>query len=97
MGLHHIKKASAWLKKTALKWKENQPYGKTYLAMIPWRRVWSQKYIKNSHESTPGRQTTQLKSGQKVSEQTLLQGGHTEGPEIYERMLSITSHQRDAS
>ena len=30
-------------------------------------------------------------------EQTLLQGSHTEGPEIYERMLSITSHQRDAN
>ena len=29
--------------------------------------------------------------------QTLLQGGHTEGPETYERMLSITSHQRDAN
>ena len=29
--------------------------------------------------------------------QTLLQGGHTEGPEIYEKMLSITSHQRDAN
>ena len=33
-------------------------------------------------------------NGQKP-EQTLLQGGHTEGPETYERMLSITSHQRD--
>ena len=32
----------------------------------------------------------------KGPEQTLLQGGHTEGPETYERMLSITSHQRDA-
>ena len=30
-------------------------------------------------------------------EQTLLQGGHTEGPETYERMLSIASHQRDAN
>ena len=30
-------------------------------------------------------------------EQTLLQGRHTEGPETYEKMLSITSHQRDAS
>ena len=30
-------------------------------------------------------------------EQTLLQGGHTEGPETYEKMLSITSHQRDAN
>ena len=29
--------------------------------------------------------------------QTLLQGGHTESPQTYERMLSITSHQRDAN
>ena len=29
----------------------------------------------------------------KGPEQTFLQGGHTEGPETYERMLSITSHQ----
>ena len=35
-----------------------------------------------------------LKMG-KGPEQTLLQGEHTEGPEIYEKMLSITSHQRD--
>ena len=34
----------------------------------------------------------------KGPEQTLLQGGHTEGPEAYERMLlNITSHQRDAN
>ena len=31
----------------------------------------------------------------KGPEQTLLQGGHTEGSETYERMPSITSHQRD--
>ena len=37
-----------------------------------------------------------LKMG-KGLEQTLLQGGHTEGPEAYEKMLSITSHQRDAN
>ena len=30
-------------------------------------------------------------------EQTLLQGRHTEGPETYEKMFSITSHQRDAN
>ena len=30
-------------------------------------------------------------------EQTLVQGRHTEGPETYEKMLSITSHQRDAN
>ena len=29
--------------------------------------------------------------------QTLLQGGHTKGPETYEKMFSITSHQRDAN
>ena len=31
----------------------------------------------------------------KGPEQALFQGGHTDGPETYERMLSITSHQRD--
>ena len=30
----------------------------------------------------------------KELEQTLLQERHTEGPETYEKMLSITSHQR---
>ena len=30
-------------------------------------------------------------------EQTLLQGRHTEGPETCAKMLSITSHQRDAN
>ena len=33
----------------------------------------------------------------KGPEQTLLQGGHTESPETYERILNITSHQRDAN
>ena len=51
------------------------------------------KYIKNPYNSIPRRQTIQLKNGQ----QTLLQGGHTEGPETYERMLSTTSHQKDAN
>ena len=31
----------------------------------------------------------------KVPEQTLLQVGHTEGPETYERILSLTSNPRD--
>ena len=30
-------------------------------------------------------------------EQTLLQGSHIEGPATYEKMLSITSHQRDVN
>ena len=38
-----------------------------------------------------------IKKVGKGPEQTLLQGGHTEGPETYERMLSITSHQREAN
>ena len=33
----------------------------------------------------------------KKLEQTLLQGRHTEGPETYEKMHSIASHQRDAN
>ena len=33
----------------------------------------------------------------KVPEQTLLQGGLTEGPETYEKMLNIKSYQRDAN
>ena len=60
--------------------------------MIPWKRVRSPKYIKNSHDSTLRRQTIQLKVG-KGPKETLLQTGHTEGPESYERMLSITSSQ----
>ena len=32
----------------------------------------------------------------KGPEQTFLQGGHTEGSEIYETFIHITSHQRDA-
>ena len=38
-----------------------------------------------------------IKKMGKRLEQTLLQGRHTEGPETYEKMLSITSHQRDAN
>ena len=39
----------------------------------------SPKYMKDSYDSTPERQTIQLKMS-KVPEQTLLQGRHTEGP-----------------
>ena len=35
-----------------------------------WTRVWSPEYIKNSHNSTPGRQTVQLKNGQRTSTDT---------------------------
>ena len=39
MGPHENKKASAWRKKTAPNYKENQQYGKTYLPMIPQTRA----------------------------------------------------------
>ena len=38
-----------------------------------------------------------IKRWAKGPKQTLLQGGYTECPETYEKMLSITSHQRDAN
>ena len=44
----------------------------------------------------PERQTIQLKMG-KGPEQSLLQGGPTDGPETYEGMLNITSCHRDAN
>ena len=65
-GVRYISKTSAWLRKTTLKWKETQLYGNTYLPIKPWTRIWSPKYIKISHDSTPGRQKTQLKNGQKT-------------------------------
>ena len=33
----------------------------------------------------------------KGPKQTLLQKGHTDGPQAYEKMFNITSHQRDAN
>ena len=38
-----------------------------------------------------------MKKTGKGLEQTLLQGGHTEGPETHEKMLSITRHQKYAN
>ena len=59
------------------------------VSVASYRKIFQLFYVLNG-------QTTQLRSG-KGPEQTLLQGGHTEGPETYERILSITSHQRDAN
>ena len=41
-------------------------YRKTYLPMILQTTVWSPKYIKNSHDSTPGTEAIQLKSVQRA-------------------------------
>ena len=59
-------KSFCMAKQNSIKIKKNQPYGKTYLPMIPQKRVWSLKYIKKSQDSTPGRQTTQLKDGRRT-------------------------------
>ena len=47
------------------------------------------------HHSRKTNNSVKIKG--KGLEQILLQGGHTEGPETYENILSITSHQRDAN
>ena len=59
-------KTPAMPRETSAKGTGNKPYGKIYLPMIPRTKVWSPKYIKNSHDSTPGRHKTQLKNGQSV-------------------------------
>ena len=46
--------------------------------------------------SKPRRQTIQLKMG-KGPEQTLLQRGHTDGQQAYEKNLNIANHQKDAN
>ena len=38
-----------------------------------------------------------MKKMGKGPEQTLLKGGHTEGIQKYERMLNITSHEKDTN
>ena len=48
-------KPSVRLKKTSAQWKGKQLCGNIYLEMAPWTRVWSSKYIRNSHDYTPGR------------------------------------------
>ena len=53
-------------KVNSIKMKKNQQYGKTYLPKILQTRDCSPKYLKNSHDCTPGRQTTQLKNGQRT-------------------------------
>ena len=95
MGPHQNKKLLK-RKKTALKLKENQSYGKTYLPMIPQTRVCSKIY-KELTQFHSKKTSNPIKKMGKGLEQTLLQGGYREGLETYERMLSISSHQRNAN
>ena len=61
MGLHQIKRLLHSQRKHQQNEKGTNPMGNIYLPTIPQTRVWSPKYIKNSHDSTLGRWTTQLK------------------------------------
>ena len=53
-------------KENSIQMKREPTVWETYLPMIPQTRVWSPKYRKNSQNSIPRRQTTQLKNGQRT-------------------------------
>ena len=53
-------KSFCMAKENSIKMKREPTIWENYLPMIPQPRVSSPKYIKNSQDSTPGRQTTQL-------------------------------------
>ena len=59
-------KSFCMAKENSIKMKREPTIWENYLPMIPQPRVSSPKYIKNSHDSTPGRQTIQLKNGQRT-------------------------------
>ena len=62
MGLHQNKKLLHSYRKHQQNEKgPNHMEKYIYLQLIPQKRVWSSMYINNSHDSTPGRQTTQFK------------------------------------
>ena len=48
-------------KENSMKMKREPTIWKHILQMIPWTRAQSPKYMKNSYNSTPGRQTIQFK------------------------------------
>ena len=83
-------------KENISKIKGNQLYGRTYLSMIPWTRVCSPRYIKNSSDSTPGRQAIELKNGQRTWTDTSTRRTYGWPIDIW-KMLNITNPQRNAN
>ena len=59
-------KSFCMTKENSIKMKREPTIWENIFANDTSDKVWSQKYIKNSHDSTPGRQTTQLKNGQRT-------------------------------
>ena len=59
-------KSFCMAKENSLKMKREPTTWENIFANDTSDKVWSQKYIKNSQDSTPGRQKSQLKNGQKT-------------------------------
>ena len=65
MGSHQNKNFCT-AKEKSIKMKREPTVCENIFANDTSDKVWSQKYIKNSQDSTPGRQKSQLKNGQKT-------------------------------
>ena len=59
-------KSFCMTKENSIKMKREPTIWENIFANDTSDKVWSQKYIKNSQDSTPGRQKSQLKNGQKT-------------------------------
>ena len=79
-----IKIKSIWMAKENISKMKREPnIWENHMTMIPRTKVWSPKYIKNSHDSTPGRQTTQLKNGQRTWTVTSPRKTHAEPRDMW--------------
>ena len=93
---HFIKIKSFYTAKENSKMKREPTVWENILANDILQKGLISKFIKNSHNSTPGRQAIQLKNGQKTQTDTSPRRTYL-GAQRHEKMLSITSHQRDAN